>query len=307
MDPFLDLIRLLRPSATLWGGVEGHGRWGVSFRNRDDLLFCWLERGECQLIRPDALPILLRADDFVLIRTTTGFILASDPAITPEDSEALVAATGRTMLGVGEGSDGPVTLRGGRFVFDTANEGLLAGLLPSLVHIASDDASSWRVRSLLTMNQAESSHPGAGSEFIIRRLMELILVEILRSGVAGADQEHGGLLAGLSDPVTARALTAIHKNVAYDWTLASLARLCGVSRSTFSTRFREVVGMAPIEYLQHWRMALAKDELRRGTKSIGEIGLAIGFQSASAFSTAFARFVGLSPKQFAASSRQPPR
>ena len=306
VDPFLDLIRLLRPRATLWGGIEGHGRWSVSFRKRDDLLFCWLARGECQLIRPNAPPILLRADDFVLVRTTIGFILASDPAITPEDSETVVAATGRTILSVGEGSDMPVTLQGGRFVFDTANEGLLSGLLPSLVHIGSGDTSSWRIRSLLRMNQAESTCPGAGSEFITRRLMELILVEILRSGPVGADQGHSGLLAGLGDPVTARALTAMHENVAKDWTLASLSRLCGVSRSTFSTRFRGIVGMAPMEYLQHWRMALAKDELRRGTKSIGEIGLAIGFQSPSAFSTAFTRFVGLSPKQFAVSSRQPP-
>jgi hypothetical protein len=61
--------------------------------------------------------------------------------------------------------------------------------------------------------------------------------------------------------------------VAHGWTVSSLARLCGVSRSTFAARFRAIVGTGPIEYLLHWRMALAKDELSRGTRSIGEIGL----------------------------------
>ncbi|HYY30929.1 MAG TPA: helix-turn-helix transcriptional regulator [Chthoniobacterales bacterium] len=77
--------------------------------------------------------------------------------------------------------------------------------------------------------------------------------------------------------------------------------LCGVSRSTFAHRFRVTVGMGPIEYLQRWRMALAKDDLIQGKRSVGEIALAIGFQSSSAFSTAFSRAMGCSPKQFATS------
>jgi AraC-like DNA-binding protein len=299
MDPFLDLIRLLRPQATLWARIDGFGRWGVSFRKRDDLLFCWVERGECQLTRPLVAPVQLQPDDFVLVRTSTSFALTSDPTVEPEDSETVVAATKDISLKLGKGTDSPVTLRGGRFVFDTANEVLLSGLLPSLVHIAADDTSSWRVRSLLKMNETESQQPGPGSEFIIARLMELILVEILRSEALQVSNEHTGLLAGLADPITARALSAMHRDVAHGWTVSGLARLCSVSRSTFATRFRNIVGTGPIEYLMHWRMALAKDELRRGTRSIGEIALAIGFQSSSAFSTAFTRATGSSPKRFA--------
>jgi AraC-like DNA-binding protein len=303
MDPFLDLIRLLRPRATLWGRTDGVGRWAVSFRKRDDLLFCWIERGECQLIGPFVAPVHLQPDDFLLIRTSSPFTLTTDPSMEPEDSETLVARTRDTTLKLGEGTDSPVTLRGGRFVFDTANEDLLTDLLPSMVHVTAGDTSSWRVRSLLKVNEAECLHPGPGSEFIIARLMELILVEILRSEALRADLEETGLLAGLADTVTARALSAIHRDVAYGWTVSRLARLCGVSRSTFATRFRKVVGTGPIEYLQQWRIALAKDDLRRRTRSIGEIALAIGFQSSSAFSTAFTRVVGCSPKRFAYSAR----
>lgn len=303
MDPFLDLIGLLRPRATLWGGIEGRGSWAVSFRKRDDLLFCWLSRGECQLLRPRMPPLRLGTNDFVLVRTDSPFILSSAPSIEPIDSETAVVRTRKTKLRVGSGTKSPVTLRGGRFVFDTASESLLTDLLPSLVHIPGSDTSSPRIRTLMSMNEAESSHPGPGSEFIVARLMELILVEILRGNSFSA-QQHAGLIAGLKDPKMARALTAIHRDVARDWTVASLARLCGISRSGFATRFRATVGMAPVEYLQHWRMALAKDALRLGARGIGEIGLSIGFQSPSAFSTAFTRVVGLSPRRFAASVRQ---
>lgn len=300
MDPFLDLIRLLRPRATLLGGgLKAFGRWALSFRKRDDLLFCWIERGECQLIRPDSAPLRLRTGDFVLIRTSTPFTLASDTSVAPVDSETAVAATKNHRLKLGEGTEHPVTLHAGKFVFDTANEDLLMGLLPSLVHLARDDASSDRVRSLLAMNEMESRSPGPGSEFIIVRLVELLLVEILRSKTLVLDQQPTGLLAGLADPVTAKALSAMHKDVAYGWTVGNLARLCAVSRSTFASRFRSIVGIGPIEYLQRWRMALAKDALRMGTRSIGEIASSIGFLSQSAFSTAFTRAAGCSPRQFA--------
>jgi len=307
MDPFLDFIQLLRPRATLWGGIQGHGRWAVSFRNRGDLLFCWLERGACQLIRPDDAPLQLDQGDFALIRADNDFVLASDSQVVPQDSERMVSTAGKTLLSLGAGSEAPVILRGGRFVFDTANENLLAGLMPSFVHIANDDiTSSWRVRSLLSLNLSESSQPGAASDFVVTRLMELTFVEILRGVVPETARKHKGLLAGLNDPVIARALVAMHQDSAKNWTLADLARLCGVSRSGLTGRFRSVVGMAPIGYLQQWRMAVAKDALRRSHKSIGEIGLTIGFQSPSAFSTAFTRFTGISPTAFAELDSQPP-
>jgi Cupin len=105
MDPFLDLIQLLRPRATLWGRIDGFGQWGVSFRKRDDLLFCWMERGKCHLVRPFLPTVQLQPDDFVLIRSSTPFSLTSDPTIEPVDSETLVMATGDTAMKLGEGTD----------------------------------------------------------------------------------------------------------------------------------------------------------------------------------------------------------
>ena len=298
MDPFLDLIRLLRPRAMLTAGIRATGRWGVSFRQRNDVLFCWLQAGECQLVRAHAEPLHLQPGDFVLIRTTTPFTLTSDPSVEPEDSETLVARTNDPELRLDNGSGAPSILRGGRFVFDATNEELLTGLLPSLVHVAGDDTSSWRLQSLLKLNETETGQQGLKSDFIATRLIEVILVEILRREARKVDQEHTGLLAGLNDPVTSRALELMHADVAHDWTVAILASRCNVSRSTFAAHFRKVVGMGPIDYLLRWRMTLAKDELRRGTRSIGEIALAVGFQSSSAFSTAFTKVMGCSPRQF---------
>jgi hypothetical protein len=152
---------------------------------------------------------LLRPDDFVLIHTSTPFVLTSDPTMEAEDSEESVAAAKSVSLQLGEGTESPVTLRGGRFVFDTANESLLWELLPSLLHVAADGTSSWRVRSLLKLHEMETLQPGPGSEFLIARLMELILVEMLRRETPRGDDRSTGLVAGLLDPAIASALLAM--------------------------------------------------------------------------------------------------
>ena len=299
MDPFTDLINLLRPQATLWGRIRGTGRWSVSFRKRDDLLFCWVEAGECQLTRSHNDSAVLRTGDFAFIRTSSPFSLTSDPELGPEDSEAIVAETGSTELVLGETTGRSAMLRCGRFVFGTTNEALLWSFLPSLIHIAADQQITWRLRSLLSMNDAEGQHPGPGSDLVVSRLMELTLLELLRSELLRLKPGTNGLLSGLADPVIAKSLSAMHREVAGTWTVAELARVSGVSRSTFATRFRAVMGLGPIEYLANWRIALAKDELSCGTMTIGEIALSVGFHSSSAFSTAFTRAVGCSPKRFA--------
>jgi len=128
------------------------------------------------------------------------------------------------------------------------------------------------------------------------------LLELPRSEVLRLKPGSKGLLRGLADPVIAKSLSAMHGEVAGMWTVAKLARLCGVSRSTFATRFKTVMGLGPMEYLANWRIALAKDELSFRTKAIGEIALSVGFQSSSAFSTAFTRAVSCSPKRFSTES-----
>ncbi len=308
MDPFLDIVRLLRPRAALLGrGMDAAGDWGLSFPALGDLLFFWIEDGTCQLIRPGCDPMWLETGDFVLLRTTLSFTLTSSEEVEPLDSVAAVAAKQEGRLKLGSGQERPISLHMGKFLFSTANEDLLTGLLPPIVQIPSRSPKLHRLHNLLTMMECEGRDPGPASEFIIVHLVELALVEILRMPASGLPEQsvepaNGGLLAGLRDPVAAKAIRAMHENVGQEWTVESLARLCGVSRSAFATRFRDIVGIAPISDLLRWRMALAKEALKSGTAGVEEIAFSIGYKSASAFSTSFTRAVGCSPSRFTESS-----
>ena len=138
---------------------------------------------------------------------------------------------------------------------------------------------------------------------ILQRLLEVMLVEFLRWRGIGDDALPAGLLRGMRDPALARVLRAVHADVRAGWTVAELARLAGMSRSAFAARFGETLGCAPIEYLSRWRMALAQDALSRGGKSLDRLADEIGYESASAFSTAFRRRIGCAPGTFARSRR----
>jgi AraC-like DNA-binding protein len=124
-----------------------------------------------------------------------------------------------------------------------------------------------------------------------------MLVEAIRHGSGGVGEVRQGLLAGLGDQNSA-ALRALHTDIKRAWTVAQLADVAGTSRSVFAERFNRIVGMPPMDYLKHWRMALAKDALRSRDGCLAEIAFACGYQSASAFSTAFTRVVGCSPAQY---------
>lgn len=107
------------------------------------------------------------------------------------------------------------------------------------------------------------------------------------------------LVRGLADARLAGAIRAMHERPMHDWSVAELATEAALSRSTFFERFGRTVGVAPMEYLLAWRMALAKDLLRRHAGSVAEIAQRVGYNAASTFSAAFARHVGCSPTQYA--------
>lgn len=303
MDPLLDIVRLLRPRAALLGrGMDAAGDWGLSFPALGDLLFFWIEDGTCQLVRPGCDPMWLEKGDFVLLRTTLPFTLTSNKEVEPLDSVAAVAVKHEGRLKLGSGQEIPISLHMGKFLFSSANEDLLTGLLPPIVHIPSRSPKLHRLHNLLSLMESEGRDPGPASEFIIVRLVELALVEILRTPALDFPETvspaNRGLLAGLQDPVAAKAIRAMHENVGQEWTVNSLARLCGVSRSAFATHFCAVVGIGPISYLLRWRMALAREALKSETARVEEIAFSIGYKSASAFSTAFTRAVGCPPSRF---------
>jgi len=200
---------------------------------------------------------------------------------------------------MGEATDGPITrLFGGRFVFDKANELLLDGLLPAVVRIRPGEDGAARLRSLIDLIGDEVLASRPGRSLALERLLELLFVEAIRHQDDQPTEPRPGLIAGLADARLAPVLRAVHADVRKPWTVAKMAGIAAMSRSSFAERFNRVLGLAPIDYLLHWRMAVAKDRLRHGGDSLAEIATACGYQSASAFSVAFTRTVGQPPSTY---------
>ena len=168
--------------------------------------------------------------------------------------------------------------------------------LPRVIRV-SDDANG-TLSSYVRFALAESKVPRIGGESVLGRLSELMFLHVVRRYLEGLPPEHTDWLAGLRDEPIGRALAALHRNPARAWTLQSLAREAGVSRSVLAERFTQFVGHPPIEYLTSWRMQLAANQLRSSTESIAEIANRVGYESEAAFSRAFKKAVGAPPSEW---------
>lgn len=297
-DPLGSITALLRPQTVVSKIVSGAGRWSIRKPRYEDPAFCLLLEGSCFLDLDGIGTLHLKEGDFAFFPETPSFTLASDLGITP----TFVGFDHSRETHYGTRS-GPATLRmlGGYFHFEGANAKLLVRLLPSVVHIEHEETGATRVRRIVELIDEETKAERPARNLILERLVEVLLVEALRfrSEVAGTG-EHG-LLAGLSDPELARALREIHLDLARRWTVEKLARVAGMSRAAFAERFARIVGMPPMHYVLEWRMAIAKDMLRRERLNLAEVAERIGYQSASALSTAFTRMAGCTPSEYARS------
>jgi len=295
MDPLSDIVALLRPRAAIAKPISGRGQWGVRYRSYDAPGFSVVLKGEAWVTLGDRKPLRIAEGDFLLLPTTPAFSLCSEPGAPCIPAEPLAEAV---RHGVQEGDPDFVAL-GGSFSIESVNAPLLLALLPDAIHIAASAGRGTRFGRVIELLSEECAANYPGKELIIQRLLETLLVEALRWDIIGNNAASAGLLNGLRDPAMARVLRAIHENVRARWTVADLAGIAGMSRSGFAARFNGVLGCAPIEYLARWRIAIAKQALLNGAKSLDRIADEIGYESASAFSTAFSKRLGCSPGRFA--------
>jgi AraC-like DNA-binding protein len=239
-------------------------------------------------------PLTLEAGDFVLLPATPGFTMSGFKPVRPVRFDPKVTSTqlGEVRHGT-RGGPPDVRLLGGWFVFDSPDAALLVSLLPGLVHMRGAE----RLSILVRLVGEESSERRTGRDLVLTRLVEVLLIEALRS-TPGEDAPPG-LLRGLADPQLAPAIRQMHGQLERSWTVAQLARTAALSRSTFFERFTRTVGLTPMEYLLAWRMAVAKDLLRRHDFGLDEVAERVGYGSASTFSTAFSRHVGQPPSHYA--------
>jgi AraC-like DNA-binding protein len=304
VEPLTAIVALLRARTVLSKVVSGAGRWAVRYAKFGHPSFCLMLTGSCWLRVEGATTTSLEPGDFVLLPETPGFSLASDRKALGNPS-VVAAEPGSTRERRHGDPMGEATMRmlGGYFECDPTNAALLLGLLPPVVHVQASDSGADRLAWIVRAIRDETSAQQPGGEPILVRLVEIMLIEALRWRPVGASAHLTGLLAGLADPRLSIALRLLHEGVPHRWTVADLARQAGMSRAAFAARFSRTLGMPPMDYLLRWRMALAKDLLRHDGLSLAEVADAIGYQSASAFSTAFSRCVGQAPSTFARENR----
>lgn len=296
-DPLAEVVSLLRPRAVYSKVISGAGAWAVRYSAFGEPSFCTMLEGECVLAVDGQEPLTLSAGDFVLMPFTPEFTMSGatpdvpaapvlvDPTLAPAPVDDI--RHGRR--------DGPPDVRmlGGYFAFDSPDASLLASLLPTLLHVR----DVGRLSVLVQLVREESLDAKSGRELVLERLVELLLIEALRS--TPGEGAPPGLLRGLADARLSIALRHLHGDPAQPWTVAELAKKAALSRSAFFERFSRAVGLPPMEYLLAWRMAVAKDLLARNDFGIAEVAERVGYGSASTFSTAFSRHVGQSPGRYA--------
>lgn len=295
VDPLSEIIELLRPQAVFTKGISGAGRWGVRYGDFGHPSFAIVIEGACRLAVDGQPALTLEAGDFILLPKTPGFTMTGFEPVIPELIDPHVAAlTAEGEVRHGD-QDGPPSVRilGGYFVFDSEDSGLLVSLLPDQVHVRGVERLSIMVKLLIE----EAAQRQSGRELVLTRLIEILLVESLR--LTQTRTAPAGLLRGLGDVRLAEAIRQMHADPARPWTMAELAKEAALSRSAFFDRFSRSVGVPPMEYLLAWRMALAKDMLRRQEVDIADVAERVGYGSASTFSTAFSRHVGQSPGRYA--------
>lgn len=295
MDPLSDIIALLRPSTAISKPITGRGRWAVCYAAHPAPGFTIILKGECWISLDGHEPIRLVEGDFLLLPTTPAFTLASHPGLPGEPRDPMEIPV---RHGEPDGEADFMSL-GGTFMLAPVNASLLLELLPRMIHIPASAGRSVRLGRVIRLIMEECAGSEPGKDMVLQRLLDVLLVEALRWHGPQSVGANAGLLAGMRDPALARALAAMHANVRARWTVAELAGIAGQSRSAFAARFGEVLGCGPIEYLARWRMALAKDALTGGAKNLDRIADEVGYESASAFSTAFRKRLGCPPGQFA--------
>jgi AraC-like DNA-binding protein len=192
---------------------------------------------------------------------------------------------------------GDCLIVGGHFTFSGSHAGMLLGVLPPIVHIRKEPDKAAMRWSLERMMQ-EVREPQPGSFLLAQQLAYMMLVQALRLHLAEGLNGGVGWLFALADKQMSAAISSMHDDPAHGWTLQELAERVGMSRSSFALKFKATVGEAPMEYLTRWRMLLAADRITSSSDSVSEIAQSLGYESESAFSTAFKRVMGCSPRQY---------
>ena len=186
------------------------------------------------------------------------------------------------------------------------SEVFLSGLPKMLkVHVTKEPSGQWLENSI-RFSVGEVNESNSGSGLVLTKLSEVLFVETLRRYIIALPHDQIGWLAGARDPVIGQALALLHTDPEQQWSLSSLARRAGLSRTRLAERFRHFLGESPMAYLARWRLRLGAELLQSTGDSVMEVAVAVGYGSEAAFNRAFKREFGCPPAQFRRKHKPPP-
>ena len=294
MDPLSEVFSLINIRGARCTRFEASGRWSYRFPAKPAVKFgavlagdCWIDFGEGQRHQ-------LAAGDCFLLANASSYVLANDDHILSEDGLAAFDWA-QSDIARHEGND--TVLIAGTFSFEESDADLLLDSLPTFLLIPSSNASATVVRSTLAILDIEIKGTQIGAAVLTDRLVDILLVQVLRAALIQDDGDNLGWISALADPRIGRAIGLMHGDAAYPWSLETLAASVAMSRSAFSKRFKSLVGLAPLDYLLRWRMRLARNALRRGS-TVATVASEVGYSSESAFGHAFKRIYGIAPRRY---------
>jgi AraC-like DNA-binding protein len=297
LDPFSDLLSLMSARSIISGGLLAGGAWAINFPRTDTIKFWGVVRGSAWLLlEGDEAPIRIESGDVFLLCAPRSHVLGSD--LKAERVGLADVLEGRVGAVVHHGDGDEFFMIGGKVELATASSQLLLDALPPLIHVRGTSRQAQPLRWLLDQLVQERNDALPGAHIASNQLAHLMFIQILRSHFEAGGFQPAGWLSVLSDKRLVPVLQLMHGEPGRAWQLQELAQAAAMSRATFAAYFKKVAGMSPLLYLTRWRMHLAQRALLQSQTHVNVLARSLGYTSESAFSNAFRRVVGRSPKDF---------
>ena len=280
--------------------------FAMRIEDRAPLTLMTLVQGDAYLIPDGGEAILLRPGDVAILRGPEPYTVADDPStpwqtiIHPGQICTTLDGQDRSQemhLGVrtwGDRLDAGTVLLTGTYQLRSEVSRRLLTALPDVLVQPSAAANT----ALIALLGNEMGNTDPGQELVLDRILDLLLVSVLRAWLANPKAGAPAWYQARQDPIVGPALRLLHDDPSEQWTVADLATRTGVSRSALARRFHELVGEPPMTYLTGWRLTLAADLLREPEATIGSVARQVGYGSSFALSTAFKRERGVSPQEY---------
>ena len=297
VDLLSQVLTLIRLRGELVFSADVFAPWALRFEP-GSAYFHSVTEGEFQLEASDGTVLTASAGDLLVLPRGHGHLIGTPGAKSVALRDVLEAQVRDDSLAIRLGGNGPLTqLVTGAFRFEGDNIPSMLAVLPAVIHIPSSlrtDDTDW-LGGLTHFLLAEATSPHPGAALMISRLIDVLVIRAMRTWVRTAPPENRGWLGALADARISRALKAIHDEPFRRWTVAQLAAVAGMSRSSFADRFATLIGAAPLHYQTRWRLLLAYEMLRRVDTRVGDVARRIGYDSDAAFSRAFKAQFGFPP------------